>query len=568
MLVWQTYSRLKGWWAALGFSTALRIAKIVFMPIFSSLMLGAMAVGNFRSALHFALAYGAMSLLHGIAGPLGYYFATKAEHVGFRNIMNNHFDKLVRADVEYFASNKTGYLAAQARGLGDSALDLVRHIRRRFTDTVIAIIFPIIIIFTQSWLIGLVVAGLGAGMIFYAKWAAERLRPDRKACREVYRENTGIISDIMMNIIAVRAAARERDMSRRVEGRWNLEIKTFLRRHFLAIRLQIGKEAIGFAFFTSAALLVVWQGYIGAISFTVAVLIMQYLMTILIGCYNLNDDIEDMADCIDKIQPAAEFMERENKIVDKPNAKTLKKVKGAITLSNITMSYDNCQVFSKLSLEIPAGQKLGIVGVSGAGKTTLVKLIMRFDDVECGKVLIDGYDVRDVKQDSLHRNIAYVPQEPLLLHDTIEANIRLSRPNATTAEISKAVRAAHLNDFIATLPLGLDTIVGERGIKLSGGQKQRVAIARAMLQGAPIMVLDEATSALDSESEAIIKDSFKDIFRGKTAVVVAHRLSTLRDMDRIIVVANNKIVEDGSHLSLVRQGGTYAKMWKRQSEFE
>jgi ATP-binding cassette subfamily B protein len=567
-LVWATYGHLKGWWGALGFSAALRIAKIVLMPVFSSLMLGRMAVGDFRGAVYFALAYGGMSLFHGFAAPLAYYFATKAEHQGFRKVMNSHFTKLVHADIEYFANNKTGYLAAQARGLGDSVLDLVRTIRRHFLETVISIVFPIIIILTQNWLIGLVVLGLGIGLVFYAKWSAKYLRPAREEARDVYRENTGIISDIMMNIVAVRGAAREEDMSRHMEKRWDLEIKKYIRKHFLTIKLSLGKEVVGFLFFSSAALLVVWQGYVGAISFTVAVLIMQYLMTILVGCYNLNDDIEDIAGYIDKIQPAAEFMERENKIIDNENAKDLTKVKGSIEFVDVEMDYEGTKVFSGLSLKIAAGEKLGVVGVSGAGKTTLVKLIMRFDDVSGGKVTLDGHDVRDLKQDSLHRSMAYVPQEPLLMHDTINANIRLAKPDATDDEVSTAIRSAHLTDLIKTLPNGLETIVGERGVKLSGGQKQRVAIARAMLQGAPIMILDEATSALDSESEAIIKDSFKNIFRGKTAVVVAHRLSTLRDMDRIIVIANGKIVEDGSHLSLIRRDGAYAKMWKKQSATE
>ncbi|MCL2371573.1 ABC transporter ATP-binding protein/permease [Candidatus Saccharibacteria bacterium] len=567
-LVWGTYGRYKAWWGAMSLSISFRIAKIVLMPLFSSLMLGRMAMGDFRGALYFALAYAAMSFVHGVAAPLGYYYATKVEHIGYRIIMNKHFDKLVQADVEYFANNKTGQLAARARSLGDSVLDLLRFIRRRFSETVIAIVLPTIIIFTQSWLIGLVVAALGISLIFYAKWSAKYLQPTRQKARDTYHENTGIISDIMMNIIAIRAAARERDLSRRMEKRWDLEIKHFLRKHFLTIRLGLGKELVGFLFFSSAALLVVWQGYTSAISLTAAILIMQYLMTILVGCYSLNDDIEDISDCIDKIQPAAEFMERQNKIVDKPGAKTLKKIRGNIELSHVTMGYEGNKVFRNLSLQIPAGQKVGIVGVSGAGKTTLVKLIMRFDDVESGKVMIDSLDVRNVKQDSLRRNMAYVPQGPLLMHDTIDANIRLGNPKATREQVLKAVRAAHLTDLIKTLPHGLDTIVGERGIKLSGGQKQRVAIARAMLQGAPVMILDEATSALDSESEAIIKDSFKSIFRNKTAVVVAHRLSTLRDMDRIIVLAGGRIVEDGTHLSLVRREGVYAKMWKRQSQFE
>ncbi|MCL2038524.1 ABC transporter ATP-binding protein/permease [Candidatus Saccharibacteria bacterium] len=567
-LIWATYGQLPGWWVAMIFSALVRISNMILMPIFSSLMLGSMAVGDFERAWYFVLAFAGASLLYGITYPAGYYFAVKAEHKGFRKLVNEYFYKLVNTDVNYFSDNKTGYLVAQARGFGDATLRLVRKLRRDLMRTVIMIVVPIIVIMTQNLLIGSVILVLSLGLLLYSKWAANNLQPIREQAREVLRENTGIISDIITNIIAIRASAREKTMYERMEKRWDLEIKKFIRRHFLAIRLMIGRDLIGFVFFVVSASLVVWQGSMGAISFTLAILIMQYLMTIAVGCSSLNDDLEDIAEEINQIQPAAEFMERENKITDRPGAKTLRKVKGAIELENVVMGYEGCRLFSGLSLKIAPGEKLGVVGVSGAGKTTLVKLIMRFDDVESGKVMIDGHDVRELKQDSLHKNIAYVPQEPLLMHDTITENIRLGRPNATNKEIEAAVRAAHLTDLIRTLPNGLETVVGERGIKLSGGQKQRVAIARAMLQGAPIMILDEATSALDSESEAIIKDSFKNIFRGKTAVVVAHRLSTLRDMDRIIVVAEGKIVEAGSHLSLVRQNGVYAKMWKKQSEFE
>lgn len=552
----------------MAFAATVGVSNTILMPIFSSLALGAMAVGDFAQAWRWVLAFAAASLAYSIAYSVGWFLAARAEHKGFRRLVNNYFRKLVRADIEYFADSKTGYLVAQARGFGDATLNLVRIMRRNLLRTVIAIVVPIVVILTQNLLIGVAIALLSLSMVFYTRWAAKKVQPARTEAREVLRENTGIISDIITNIVAIRASAREEAMAERMERRWDLEIKKFLQRHYVGIRLTTGRNLIGFVFFATSASLVVWQGSLGAISFTLAILIVQYLMTIAVACSNLNDDIDDMSEEINKIQPAAEFMLRENKINDKVGAVVLGKVRGEIELQKVAMNYEGSAVFSDLSLKIAAGEKLGVVGVSGAGKTTLVKLMMRFDDVDSGAVLIDGVDVREIKQDSLHLNTAYVPQEPLLMHDTIEANIRLSKPDAIEAEVAKAVKAAHLTEFVKTLPSGLQTIVGERGVKLSGGQKQRVAIARAVLQGAPIMILDEATSALDSESEAIIKDSFKEIFRGKTAVVVAHRLSTLRDMDRIIVVAGGKIVEEGSHLSLVRQDGIYAKMWRQQSEFE
>lgn len=217
-------------------------------------------------------------------------------------------------------------------------------------------------------------------------------------------------------------------------------------------------------------------------------------------------------------------------------------------------------------MHIPAGQKVGIVGVSGAGKSTLTKLLLRFNDVEQGGILLDGIDIRHIKQTDLRGQIAYVPQEPLLFHTSIKENVLLARPSATDKEVQIALRTAHASHFIEQLPDGMDSVVGERGVKLSGGQKQRVAIARAVLRKTPIMILDEATSALDSESEQIIKDSFKDILKGKTAIVIAHRLSTLSEMDRIIVIDKGQCIEDGSHAELLTKKGVYARLWNRQQK--
>jgi ATP-binding cassette subfamily B protein len=213
---------------------------------------------------------------------------------------------------------------------------------------------------------------------------------------------------------------------------------------------------------------------------------------------------------------------------------------------------------------IPDGQKVGVVGISGAGKSTLTKLLLRFNDVDSGQVLINGVDIRDMLQTELRKHLAYVPQEPLLFHTSIKDNVALSNPNASDNEVNKALKAAHALEFVENLPDGLDSVVGERGVKLSGGQKQRVAIARAVLQHAPIMVLDEATSALDSESEQIIKKSFGEVLNGRTAIVVAHRLSTLSEMDRVIVLDKGKLVEDGTHDDLIAKHGLYAQLWHRQ----
>jgi ATP-binding cassette subfamily B protein len=222
-------------------------------------------------------------------------------------------------------------------------------------------------------------------------------------------------------------------------------------------------------------------------------------------------------------------------------------------------------VFDELNLHIQSGEKIGLVGPSGGGKSTLTRLMLRFDDVQAGSITIDGQNIADVTQASLRQNIAYVPQEPLLFHRTIGENISYGRPEAKQSEIAEAARKAKADEFITKLADGYKTVVGERGVKLSGGQRQRVAIARAILKDAPILILDEATSALDSESEVLIQQALWELMKGRTAIVIAHRLSTIQKMDRIIVLDDGKIVEEGTHKQLLAKKGLYAKLWSHQS---
>jgi ATP-binding cassette subfamily B protein len=255
-------------------------------------------------------------------------------------------------------------------------------------------------------------------------------------------------------------------------------------------------------------------------------------------------------------------------IIDRPDAKELQVTQGgSIVWDAVDFNFTENPnaVFEKFNLTIKPGQRIGLVGASGAGKSTFVSLLLRQHDVTSGAIMIDEQNIAEVTQDSLRRAIAVVPQEPALFHRSIRENIMYGKTDATEAEMIEVAKKAQAHDFIMALPEGYSTLVGERGVKLSGGQKQRVAIARAMLKDAPILVLDEATSALDSESEVEIQKALHILMNGKTVIAVAHRLSTLREMDRIIVLENGKIIEDGTHETLKDAGGTYAKLWNHQA---
>ena len=267
------------------------------------------------------------------------------------------------------------------------------------------------------------------------------------------------------------------------------------------------------------------------------------------------------------IEKMFDLMEVEPEIKDKAGAQPLTVTGGEVRFDNVSFAYDPRRAILKnVSFTVPAGQMLALVGATGSGKSTIGRLLFRYYDVSAGAIVIDGQDIRDVMQDSARAAVGIVPQDTVLFNDTIRYNIAYARPNATQAEIEDAVRLAHIHDFIAKLPDGYDTMVGERGLKLSGGEKQRVAIARVILKRAPILLFDEATSALDTHTEKEIQANLKEVSTGRTTLVIAHRLSTVIDADQILVLDEGRVMERGSHEELLRSGGAYAAAWTKQQK--
>lgn len=311
----------------------------------------------------------------------------------------------------------------------------------------------------------------------------------------------------------------------------------------------------------------VWLWFHNEITVGTVVLLQIYVIGTFNAIWDFGRALSDMAKALADAQEMVEIFEQQPSVKDPIDPEKCRIKEGDIEFRDVSFFYEkgNKKVFENFNLSIRSGEKVGLVGHSGAGKTTITKILLRFADISDGSVLIDDQDIRHIRQDDLRSAVSYVPQETILFHRTLRENIAYGKPNATDKEIVAVAKKAHAHEFIDKLPKGYDTLVGERGIKLSGGERQRVAIARAILKDAPILVLDEATSSLDSMSEQYIQEALAELMKEKTTIVIAHRLSTIQKMDRILVVENGKIVEEGKHNALVEKNGVYAMFWKQQA---
>jgi ATP-binding cassette subfamily B protein len=377
---------------------------------------------------------------------------------------------------------------------------------------------------------------------------------------------TGHFSDIVSNILTVKMFGTGKreiiEFEKTTHEQEQLRFTAWLQQGFWNSLFQ----AISIGAFNIVIIAAsVWLWANGTITAGAIVLVQVYVVTIFNIVWTISKNIVRASSALTDAQEMVAIFEQEPDVQDAMRPKRIKVTQGEIVFRNVSFGYeDDGTIFENLSFTITPGERVAFVGHSGAGKTTVTKLLLRFADVSKGVILIDGNDIAKVRQDELRSSIAYVPQDPVLFHRSIRDNIAYGKPNATDEEVISAATRARAHEFIERLKRGYNTMVGERGVKLSGGERQRVAIARAMLKDAPILVLDEATSSLDSISERYIQEALAELMQGRTTIVIAHRLSTIQGMDRIIVFGKGGIAEEGTHDVLLAQGGVYAALWNSQ----
>ena len=479
------------------------------------------------------------------------------------------FDALSNQSMTFHSNRFGGTLVSQTSKFMAAYNQLVEALVHPFLPVFGSVVFVCVLLGPRVPLYVVILMALFAvyAMVSYIMY--KRILHLNEQAARAQNDLSGELSDAVTNILTVKTYGRE-DYERGLFDRANREV---VARDSKRMRSSLVRGVItaGIAVVIMSVVAVFISGGNAWFGITPGTLVMMftYTYTMTLQFNFINSGLQRFNRAFGDASGMTQVLDEPRLVADKPGAPELVVRKGAIDFEGIGFSYEDggvlTRVFDGLDLHIPAGQRVGLVGMSGAGKTTLTKLLLRLSDIQEGRILVDGQDVAACTQQSLRRQVAYVPQEALLFHRTIAENIAYGRPDATMDEIREAARRANALEFIERLPQGFDTVTGERGIKLSGGQRQRIAIARALLADCPILVLDEATSALDSESEHLVQDALATLMRGRTCIVVAHRLSTVASLDRIVVLANGRVVEDGPHDELIAAGGAYAHLWSRQT---
>jgi len=573
---WKATMQFKLYFTVAAFGAVLAVvAQSILAPLIVSRVFAKLQVGfsktsgiKFSSFVNYLVLYAVVMLIGVLLWRVQSYYTWKLEIKVKSVISQKIFKHLINLDQHFHANRFSGALVSQTNKYISAYERMMDDFIWNILPGISTLVFSVIVISFVS-------IPFAAGMLFLSLLylglmylRVHKQMPANTKVADAESSETAVLADALTNIESIRNYANEdyendrfTEASLNVQNASNslsLEVfKSEALSHFQTNIFQILALLFGLIAVTrthaNISLLYLLISYTGAIVNQ----IWQFSRIV----RNVNRSLGDAVEMtkIMKIQP---------KIQDLTQPEKIHFSHGSIEFNKVSFYYpgrEDRPLFKDLNLRIKPGEKIGLVGPSGGGKTTFTKLILRVMDINSGEIRIDSQNIAHISQKDLRQHIAYVPQEPLLFHRSLKDNIRYGNPDASDQELIAVAKMAHADEFINQLEQGYETLVGERGIKLSGGQRQRIAIARAMLKNAPVLVLDEATSALDSVSESLIQQALWTLMENRTAIIVAHRLSTIQKMDRIIVLDNGEIIEQGSHKELIYLNGAYAELWTHQS---
>ncbi|MEU5694508.1 ABC transporter ATP-binding protein [Actinosynnema sp. NPDC020468] len=537
-------------------------------PLVVAALVGRLATGgtaHVDELLPYVLGFAGLLLFAEVLWRVGLHCLNRTDGRGIEHLAVVGMDELLAKDAAFFHDNFAGSLTKRVLSFASRFEDFVDTVAFSVVANLVPLGFASVVLWRYDPVLVLVLLGLLLVTGFVVApliRRRQRLVDEREAA---IARVSGHVADTLMNMDTVRAFAAERREAAEHRERVAEQRRKSIRSWDYG-NLRIDTVVAPASVLTNALGLLLAIGLSGGLGVEALVVTFSYYSNATRIMFEFNQVYRRIESSLTEAAQFTELLLTPPSVVDPPDPTPLRAAPAEVRFDRVGFAHAGAPpLFTDLDLTVPGGTRIGLVGRSGGGKSTLIRLLLRLMDIDSGRITLAGQDIARMTQADLRGLIAYVPQDPAMFHRSLRDNIAFARPGATDADVRRAAEAAHVTEFADALPEGFDTLVGERGVKLSGGQRQRVALARAILRDAPVLLLDEATSALDSESEILVQEALWRLMEGRTALVVAHRLSTVVRMDRLVVVDRGTIVEQGSHAELLERGGPYARLWHHQS---